>query len=158
MRSRSQVSTSKRLLFYAKAGLLPAKRKACRNSTTWQQGQALVALLVFMIVAITTTSASVSLMIINSSAAGTVESGARALAIAESGAENALLMVLRAPTTYTGETLTVGAGRAIVVVSGTNTKTIVSRGEEGSYLRTVKVIAELSNGMWTITSWREDTQ
>ena len=123
-----------------------------------QAGQALVALLVFMIVAITTTSASVSLMIINSSAAGTVESGARALAIAESGAENALMRVLRAPATYTGETLTVGGGRATVVVSGTNPKTIVSRAEEGSYVRTVEVTLQLASGIWTITSWREDTQ
>ena len=137
---------------------LTRDRHALRARDDTKRGQALVALLVFVIMAITITSASVSLMIVSSGAASVVEGGARALAIAESGAENALIRALRNPTTYTGETLTVGDGRATVVVSGTNPKTIVSRAEEGSYVRTVEVTLQLASGIWGITSWREDTQ
>ncbi len=119
-----------------------------------QGGQALVILLVFMIVALTLISASVSLMIVNAQATTKVEQGASALAIAESGAENGLLRLLRTPT-YTGETLTVGSGSVTVVVTGTTTKTITSQGRAGDFMRTIEVIANVANNILTVVSWKE---
>ena len=118
------------------------------------RGQALVMLLVFVIVSITITSASVSLMILNSSAASTREVGAATLAIAEAGAEEALLRIVRDPE-YVGGTLTIGLGHATVEVSGTSPKTIMSRGEDGAIVRAVEVVTTVANGVWTVISWRE---
>lgn len=117
-------------------------------------GQALVALLFFVIIALTFTSAAVSLMVINAQAGTSVEEGATVLGLAESGAENALLRMLRMPT-YIGETLTVGTGHVTVGVTGESIKTIVSRGTIGNFTRTVQVIVSFVNGIWTIASWKE---
>lgn len=117
-------------------------------------GQALVALLFFVIVALTFTSAAVSLMVVNAQATTSVEEGAAALGLAETGAENALLQLLRMPT-YTGEILTMGIGSVTVGVTGGDTKTIVSRGTIGNVTRTVQVVVSFVNGIWTIASWKE---
>ena len=119
-----------------------------------KNGQALVMLLVFVIVSLTITSASVSLMILNSSAASIREVGAATLAIAEAGAEEALLRIVRDPE-YVGGTLTIGLGHATVEVSGTSPKTIMSRGEDGAIVRAVEVVTTVANGVWTVISWRE---
>lgn len=119
-----------------------------------EYGQALVALLFFVIVALTFTSAAVSLMVINAQAGMMVEAGATAKGLTESGAENALLRLLRMPT-YTGETLTIATGSVTVGVTGGDTKTIVSRGTIGNVTRTVQVIVSFVNGIWTIASWKE---
>ena len=62
-----------------------------------QQGQALVMLLVFMVVGIVMTTMAVALLIVNATSASNVEQGDMALKIAESGADNALLRILRNP-------------------------------------------------------------
>ena len=120
-----------------------------------QRGQALVVLLVFMVIAITLTSAAVGVIIANSQAASRVEQGETVYAAAESGAENALLRLLRDPL-YTGvESLTIGQTSATVTVTGTSPKIIVSQAVAGDFKRTIQVIAEFSNTILSVQSWQE---
>lgn len=121
---------------------------------THESGQALVTLLIFMVIGITVTSAAVVLIMTGSQSSSKFQEGLIAHQIAESGAENAMLRLLRNPS-YTGETLTVGDGTATITVTGSNPKTIQSTGVNGNFRRTIQVIADDSSGPLTVTSWRE---
>lgn len=119
-----------------------------------EKGQALVVMVCFTVIAATIIGSTVLISIATNNASGKTQEGAVAYDIAESGIENALLRLLRNPS-YTGETLVVGQGTAVVIVTGTNPKTIVSQGIQGMYRRTLQAIASDSAGILTVTSWRE---
>ena len=119
-----------------------------------RQGQTLVILLVFITLAITVTTAAVVLIINNSQASARFEQGVVAHNIAESGAENALLQILRNPS-YAGETLTIGDGTATITVTGTSPKTVVSVGRLGNFSRQVQVTTDYMNGVMTVLTWQE---
>ncbi len=119
-----------------------------------QSGQMLVALLSFMAVAITLTTAVTVVTLANSLTVSKYSLGQDALNIAEAGADNALLRLTRDPT-YTGETLTVGTGTATITVSGTSPKTITSVGQSGTFRRTIVVTATQTSNVLAVTSWVE---
>ena len=119
-----------------------------------QAGQALVILLFYMIIAITLTTTAVAVVVSNSLSVTRSEQGAHALELADAGAENAIVRLLRS-TSYSGEVLTIGQGSATVTVSGTTTKTIRSVGSVSGFSRTVEVVATLTNGILTVSSWQE---
>lgn len=121
---------------------------------TYTQGQALVILLFYMIIAITLTTTAVAVVVSNSLSSTRSEQGAQALQIAEAGAENAIVRLLRS-TDYSGETLTVGVGSTTVTVTGTNTKIIRSVGTISGFSRTVQVTATITNGILEVSSWQE---
>lgn len=60
-----------------------------------KSGQALVTLLVFSAIAIIITSAAVTVSLINTQTTSKYSIGAEALAVAEAGADNAVLKLLR---------------------------------------------------------------
>lgn len=125
------------------------------NMVKKHNGQALVVLLVFMVVAITMTSMAVALVIINARAASQVEQGDMALKLAESGMENALLRLVRNPT-YTGsETFILGTGTVTATVSAGTPIIIRSRGTDGAFARSASVSARFINTILTIQSWQE---
>ncbi len=113
-------------------------------------------MLILVIVMLTiVTTAAVALAISTTRDTTTHTLGERTLAVAESGAENAILNLLRDPS-YTGESnLPIGPGAATIVVTGTSPKVITSTGTVGIYSRAVQ--AELSNigGQLTVSSWQE---
>lgn len=119
-----------------------------------ERGQALVVLVCFGVIAATIIASTVLISIATNSASGKTQGGTVAYDIAESGVENALLRLLRDPS-YTGETLVVGSGSAVITVTGTNPKTIVSQGIQGIHRRTLEAIASDSGGVLSVTSWRE---
>ncbi len=119
-----------------------------------QKGQTLVILLTYMVIAVIVTTASIALVINSSKGTDKVYQGANSLDIAESGAETAMIKLLR-DSTYTGETLTVGNGQAVITVTGTNPKTILSKGTLNNFTRTIQVIVNTSNNTLTATSWKE---
>jgi FlaG/FlaF family flagellin (archaellin) len=120
-----------------------------------QSGQALVTLLVFTIVAITITSAAVIILFTNSLGTSKLEQGTNTYYSAESGAENALLRLLRDPN-YTGETLAVdNASVVISVANAGNTYTITSDATLGNFLRSVEVTASFVNNILTVDTWKE---
>lgn len=117
-------------------------------------GQTLVFLLVFMTIAITVTAAAVVLMIVNSQSANRMELGLVAYDVAEGGAENAVLRLLREPV-YTGETLTIGSGTATITVTGSGPYTILSKGVSGNFLRQVQVVVAFNSGIMSVTTWKD---
>lgn len=121
------------------------------------KGNALITLLFFALITIIVTSSAVVMIIINSGAVTTVQQGNDAYSIAESGVENALLRLLRNPS-YTSEVLTIGGGTATITVTGTTTKTIISRGRIGNFERSIQVTATYTNNILTVTSWDEIPQ
>lgn len=124
----------------------------CKKLVTCHPGQALVALLVFVTMATVITAGAVAVAIINTQGAGKYAIGQEALQVAESGADNAILRLLRNPS-YTGETVIIGDGQAQITVSGTSTKTIVSEGQVGDFRRKIQVIGTYQNNTFAITSW-----
>ncbi len=119
-----------------------------------QSGQMLVALLSFMAMGITLTTAATAITIANTQTSSKYALGQDALSVAESGADNAILRLTRDPT-YTGETLTVGTGTATITVSGVSPKTITSVGLSGRFRRTIIVTATQTSNVLTVTSWIE---
>jgi hypothetical protein len=121
---------------------------------TVQKGQTLVLLLIFMVLIVTITTASVAMIVVNARASDKLQTGSSAHTVAESGAETAMIKLLRNPD-YTGETLTIGEGQAVITVSGTNPKTILSVGTVRNHTRKVRIIADYTNNVLTVTSWKE---
>lgn len=123
------------------------------------QGQALVTLLFFVIIAITITSAAIAITISNLTSGEKLQEGLLAYDNAESGVENALIRLLRDPD-YTGETLSFINGnlnsQAIVQVNGIlPNRTIISKGSTGKSLKTIQVDINYSNNIMNILSWKE---
>ncbi|OGG03581.1 hypothetical protein A2W14_03320 [Candidatus Gottesmanbacteria bacterium RBG_16_37_8] len=119
-----------------------------------EKGYALVILLFFMALSVTVITAAVTLMIINSTSVNLYIIGNEAKTIAEAGAENAVLRLLRDPQ-YSGELMTVGNGTAQITITGTNPKTIISKGTVDNQICKIEVIADISNNILTISSWKE---
>lgn len=120
----------------------------------FESGQAMVTLLIFIVVVTIITSAAIIMLVVNITATSKYQQGTTAYYIAESGAENALLRLLRNPS-YTGETMNVGTGTAAITVSGDTEKIITSEGRIGNFNRIVEVRTNFSNNIFTVTSWKE---
>lgn len=119
-----------------------------------KKGQVLISLLFFVVIAMTILSAAIAVMMITSISTAKMEQGLSAYTIAEGGAENALLRLLRDPN-YAGETLSIGNGYATITINGTDPKTIISIGREGNFERTIEVIVTYTDNILTVTSWKE---
>lgn len=118
-----------------------------------QQGQALITLIVFVLIAITVTSAGVAATLSSVFSAGEVEQGIVALTAAESTIENAMLRYLRNPN-YTGETLVIGGATVTTQIAGDPPViTVVSRYRNS--IRIVEAQTVYNNNALTISSWKE---
>ena len=120
-----------------------------RNKT----GQALVTLLVFIAVATTITAAATTVTLITSQTTGKFAQGESALVIAQAGADNAILRLLRDPN-YSGEAdLSIGSGTATINVEGSSVKTIIAEGKDGNFIRKIQVVGTFVNNTFTVSSW-----
>lgn len=119
-----------------------------------QGGQALVTLLIFSATAIIITGAAVAVSIANSQATSTLALSQEVYGIAEAGAENAVLQLLRNQN-FTGETLNINTGSYTTTVTGTSTKTITIVGQNSGIRRTIEVVGTFTNGQFAISSWKE---
>ncbi|GIK84228.1 MAG: hypothetical protein BroJett025_08500 [Patescibacteria group bacterium] len=128
--------------------------KNMKSYNTQQSGMALVTVLIFSAIAMVVIVTSISLTTITSQSSRTFLQGQRALHVAESGAENALMRLIRDPT-YTQEELTIDDGTARIVVSGTSPRIVTVTGEVGNSVRQVEVQVSDQNGIMTVTSWKE---
>lgn len=120
-----------------------------------QRGQALVTLLFFMVMGVTITSAAAVILIANIHAASKVEQGLTAYYIAESGAEEGMLQLLRNPQYAGTETISVDGGVATMSATQGNPITILSVGKYNNFIRKVQIQTVYNNGKSTITSWKE---
>lgn len=119
-----------------------------------QAGQTLVMLLVFMTVATVLTTSATAVAVINAQSSVQFTLSEVALRAAESGAENALLRLERNPS-YTGETLTIGSATAIITISGSATKIIISEGVAANLHRKLQITASYTGDTLTVTDWKE---
>ena len=117
-------------------------------------GQTIIALLIFMMLAITLTLTATMVVVANIRSTSAVQNGEIALSNAQAGMENALIRLERS-STYTGETMTLTAGTATITVSGTSPVTVVSVGSYGNFVRTITATATITGGSVTLTSWSE---
>lgn len=118
-------------------------------------GQVTIMLLIITLLLVTLTTAAVAIAISTMKDTTTFSQGENALVVAETGAENALLRLLRDPS-YPGDAaLPIGEGSATITVVGNTEKTIDSVGTVGSMVRRVQVIVNLVGGQLTVLSWRE---
>jgi hypothetical protein len=120
----------------------------------YQKGQTLVLLLLFMVVAIMITTASVAMIVTNIKATDKISQGTTTVDLAESGAENAIIKLLRDPK-YSGETRSFGGGQVVITITGTNPKTVISKATINNFTRTIQVTVDMTNNILTMTSWKE---
>ena len=119
-----------------------------------QSGMALVTVLIFGVVAIIVITLSITLMVIQTDSSRNFTSGQETLSIAESGAENALIRLLRNPN-YSGESLTFPGGTATIVVTNGANKTITVTAQTLFATRTIQVVTTDQDGFTVIDSWGE---
>ena len=119
-----------------------------------RSGQTLVVLLVFVAMAMAVVSAAVAVVISNTQSGSRYELGQMALGLAESGAEEALLLLLRDPS-FAGETLTTVDGTATISVTGSDPKTINSVATVEGATRKIQVVADYTAGVLEVQTWRE---
>ena len=122
--------------------------------TRFLPAQSLVVLLVFIATATIITAGATTVTLINSQSGSKFSLAQETLEVAEAGADNAILRILRNPS-YAGEILTVGVGTATITVSGSSTRTIDSTGQIGNFERKIRVVGTFTNNTFTITSWSE---
>lgn len=115
------------------------------------KGQALVSLMMFVLVAMTVITSTITSVISNTRASSEGQQAVDAYYVAEAGAENALMRILRDPS-YTGETLPVGNNTALITVSGS---TITSTGQVNNLTRKIQVVTSYNNNQMIVTSWQE---
>lgn len=120
-----------------------------------ETGQALVTLLFFVVMGITITSAAVVIMVVNSRITSRFELGSNAYYIAESGAEEGMLQLLRNPLYSGTETVSLSGGIATVSAVQGNPTTILSVGQYNNFIRKVQIQTVYNNGKATIQSWKE---
>lgn len=111
-------------------------------------------LLVFLAMAMAVISAAVAVVISNSQSTSKFEVGQTALALAESGIEEAMILLLRDPA-YAGGTLTTADGTATISVSGSDPVEVVSSAVVGETRRRIQVVASYGLGVLAVQTWKE---
>lgn len=124
----------------------------------YQHGLALITVLMFGAVALIVIVFGTTLMVIQADVARQFLSSQKALTVAESGMENALLRLLRDPN-YSGEILTLADGTATIEVTGSGLdKTVTVTADTDFVLdsrRTIQAIITEENGRVIVNSWKE---
>ena len=129
--------------------------KNIKHKKHLKNGFALITLIVFMVIMTTVMAAAVSVLIINSETSGKVQQSTVAATVAESGAENAVLRMLRNPN-YIGEDLPIEPGIAKITVTGSNPYVITSTGTYKNFKKTTIVNVNYdSNNRLVISNWGE---
>lgn len=118
-------------------------------------GQSMVALIIFISIATIMLIGSTSIIASNTVGATIMQQGLVTRQIAESGIENALILLLRNPS-YMGETLPLGEGSAVITVTGDSTnKTIESLGTIGNFQKKITVKITYNRGVMSVVSWED---
>ena len=118
------------------------------------KGQTIILLLVFVLVAIIVTTASIISMSVNIQASEKVATGTATYDLAESGAENAMIKLLRDPA-YSGENLQLSQGNLQITITGTNPKIIISAATINNYVRKIEVTVDTTNNVLSVIAWKE---
>lgn len=126
-------------------------KKNLQNS----KGQAMITVLFIMLIGMLITMASVITSINNATSTTNSEIGVTAYDLAESGAENALLKLIRNPN-YTGEQYSPSIGQTITItVTGVSPQIITSEGKIGTIAKRIQINLQYNDGVLVINSWKE---
>lgn len=126
------------------------------NRIPKQQGQALIMLLFFIMIGVIVTTAAIFMIAANSLAAGGVERGVVARELADSGAENALLQILRG--NYAHEDITTlpdGDVSVDITITDGLPSLISSTATASGYTKKVEVGVSYVDNVLTVGSWKE---
>lgn len=120
-----------------------------------QDGQVLVSILIIIAVAVLATSTAVVASSLSRTTGVSITSD-KLLYAAESGAEEAIVKLLRDPT-YSGESVNInGVSVNIDIISPTpSERVITSKATQDNLIRKVAVSAEFVNNILTVNSWRQ---
>lgn len=111
-------------------------------------------LLVFIAIAITVIVGATTVTLINVQGASKYSAGEEALFIAETGAEEAIIRLLREPG-YSGGTVPVSNGQAVITVtSGPPNIDLTSEGTLSTFRRKIRVQGNYTD-IFSVTSWQE---
>lgn len=120
-----------------------------------KSGEVAIMLVLIVMLLTTLTTAAVAIAISTTRDTTTLSLGENALTIAESGAESAMLSLLR-DRSYTGEaSLPIGDGSATIIVTGTGPYLVTSTGVIGNLSRTVRATIIVTSSQLLITNWQE---
>lgn len=119
-----------------------------------QKGQSMVLLMFIVVTLVAISSAAIMMSIVNSGSVTAFENGLETSEYADSGAENALLRLIRDPF-YTGESYSINGGDIQITVTGQNQKTIQVEASVGQSTKIVEVLADYTDNILSVTSWRE---
>lgn len=118
-----------------------------------QSGQALITILFFMVLGMSIIAAASLILSNNMTSSNTAELGSVAYYAAESGAEEGILRLLRNPSfSGTVPTYSVGPAQTSIVI---NSGTVISTGTYNNLTRKIQITTSYSNGVFSITSWKE---
>jgi hypothetical protein len=120
-------------------------------------GYASIALIIFMVMAMTVITGATIITLVNSQAGSRQEQGMVAHNLAENGLEEGILRYLRDPVNYSGETLSTTYGNVQVQVIGNiagTGSTITSTATYRKFIRKVQTQVNYPNTL-TVTSWQE---
>lgn len=131
--------------------------KKTKKRAETQAGQSLILLLVFVVMAIAITTAAAIIVGINSASATNYTIGFAVKQMAESGAEKALLALLRDPN-YSGETFSIDSGIVTATVSGSPVLTIDSTAQYLGFSKRIQVLATYTDSVLEVLSWKETPQ
>ena len=124
-----------------------------------QTGQALIIMLFISVIGLTVISSAAIFIFQNIQAASTAEQGAGAYYIAESGAQESLLRLIRDVTysgTPVGQPLVIDSGNVVIQISSASgIITSTSIGTYSNSVRKIQVKTVYNNGVLTVTSWKE---
>jgi len=127
------------------------------NEKFRNSGQALIMLLFFIMMGITITTTAIFIIAGNSLSVMNVNEGEVARQMAETGAENALLQILRGNYTKGGitlESITLPDGDVNVKITDGVPITVDSVGKAGNYIKKIGVTVT-KDGKMDVTSWKE---
>lgn len=122
-----------------------------------ESGQALVALLIFVVMSLAIATAASFIIASNSTAATNVQEGLVARQMADSGVETAYLQILRNKASYSGETINgLDGGTVVISVSWAGgTGTIDVTATNGNYVKKLESKVTYSQNVLTEVSWKE---
>lgn len=123
------------------------------------KGQALITLIFFTVIATTVTTAAIIMIAVNAQSGSKFQQGTIVYQIAQSGADEAMLRLLR-DQSYTGQNnLSVGSGTVDITKSGSGTVVdpyiITSTGKSGNFIRKVEVKATYLDSALSVISQKE---
>ncbi len=128
--------------------------KFSNKNKSAQSGLALIMLTVFVSIGLVIATMATALAINSFTGSSLLDRSFNTIRAAESGADEALLRLVRDPS-YAGGTLTVDAATVTITVTGSSPKTIDIVSDDNFFVRKLRLITTETNGITALQSWSE---